>query len=256
MIKIRNLTKSFSNNHVLRDLNLDIRDGEITFIIGKSGSGKSVLLKHLLGLMKPDEGSVLLDDSEMTKLEGTALYQRLTNVGMIFQMGALFDSMTIGENVTFYLENHGTIGQKKIDRSTIRERGEAALQSVGLSGTYDLFPSELSGGMRKRASLARTVIYRPDYVCYDEPTTGLDPITAQLVAELILKVHKELNGTTVVVSHDIITTLYCADRIALIEEGQIVVCEKPMKFMKTDHTIIRQLNRMIGNDLSLIRNKG
>lgn len=256
MINIKNLTKSFGGNHVLRDLNLDIRDGEITFIIGKSGSGKSVLLKHLLGLMKPDEGSVLLDDVEMTTLEGTALYERLTNVGMIFQMGALFDSMTIGENVTFYLENHGTIAGKKIDRKTIRERGEAALESVGLSGTYDLFPSELSGGMRKRASLARTVIYRPDYVCYDEPTTGLDPITALLVAELILKVHKELNGTTVVVSHDIITTLYCADRIALIEDGRIVVCEKPMKFMKTDHTIIRELNRMIGNDLSLIRNKG
>lgn len=256
MINIKNLTKSFGENHVLRDLNLDIRDGEITFIIGKSGSGKSVLLKHLLGLMKPDEGSVLLDDVEMTTLEGTALYERLTNVGMIFQMGALFDSMTIGENVTFYLENHGTIAGKEIDRKTIRERGEAALESVGLSGTYDLFPSELSGGMRKRASLARTVIYRPDYVCYDEPTTGLDPITALLVAELILKVHKELNGTTVVVSHDIITTLYCADRIALIEDGRIVVCEKPMKFMKTDHTIIRELNRMIGNDLSLIRNKG
>lgn len=256
MIKIENLTKSFSDNHVLKDLNLEIRDGEIMFIVGKSGSGKSVLLKHVMGLMKPDHGSVHLDDTDMTKLEGKALYDRLRNVGMIFQMGALFDSMTVGENVTFYLENHAKVAGHDIDRSTIRQLGEEALKSVELEGTYDMYPSELSGGMKKRASVARGVCYQPDYLFYDEPTTGLDPITAQRIAELIVKQHEALQGTTVVVSHDIVTTLYCAHRIALIENGVIEVCDTPMKFMKTKHDSIDQFNRMIGKDLSLIRNKG
>jgi len=256
MISIKNLIKSFGAKDVLRGLDLEIRDGEILFIVGKSGSGKSVLIKHIIGLMKPDSGQVLINETEMTELEGPKLYERLTNIGMIFQGGALFDSMNIGENVTFHLRNHGTIAGEKIERSKIREYGEQALISVGLENTYKLFPSELSGGMRKRASIARALIYKPDILFYDEPTTGLDPITAQRIAELILTQHLELKGaTTVVVSHDLVTTLYCADRIALIEDGKIVICESPMKFMKHDHESIKFFLKMIGHDLSLIRNK-
>lgn len=256
MIEIKNLNKSFGSKKVLDDLNLEIRDGEILFIVGKSGSGKSVLLKHVTGLMKPDSGEVLFNGVDMTKLQGQPLLEQLKNIGMIFQLGALFDSMSVGENVTFYPKNHGTIGDKKIPSSEIRELGEKVLERVGLKDTYDLQPSELSGGMKKRASVARGVIYKPQCLLYDEPTTGLDPITAQTIAELICDEQEELKGTTVVVSHDIITTLYCADRIALIENGRIEICEKPLKFMQYDHDTIKQFNRMIGHDLSLIRNRG
>ncbi len=256
MIEIKNLAKNFGPKKVLDDLNLTIYDREILFIVGKSGSGKSVLLKHIIGLMKPDHGEVLIDGTDMTTLTGTDLIERLYNIGMIFQSGALFDSMSVGKNVTFYLENHAKVAGEKIKRSQIRELGEKALELVGLGGTYDLQPSELSGGMRKRAAVARGVVYKPDYTFYDEPTTGLDPITGRRVAELIVTLHQAGKGTTIAVSHDIVTTLYCADRIALIEDGTIKIVDTPMNFMKYENDSIKEFNRMIGYDLSLIRNKG
>ena len=252
VIRMTNVKKSFNGNHVLRGLNLEIPDGEIFALVGKSGSGKSVILKHIMGLMKPEEGSILIDQDEMTTLEGNALYKKLMDVGMIFQMGALFDSMTIKENVAFYLREHLLRGGKKIDPSDINNLVSEALKKVGLSDTENLFPSSLSGGMRKRASIARCVVYQPKYLLYDEPTTGLDPVTSQTIAQLIVDQQQELKGTSIVVSHDIVTTLAIADRIALIEEGVIEIVASPKEFMSHDHPTIQVFNDMIGHDLSLI----
>lgn len=256
MIRIKDVDKSFNGNHVLRGLNLEIRDGEIFVIVGRSGSGKSVLIKHCIGLLKPNNGEIFMDEDDMTTLTGPHLYERLKNVGMIFQMGALFDSMTVGDNVGFYLHEHKLRGGKKIKTSDINGLVEEALEKVGLGGTANLFPSSLSGGMKKRASLARSIIFQPKYLFYDEPTTGLDPVTAATIAKLIVAQHEELKGTTVVVSHDIVTTLYVADRIALIENGVIEIVDKPEAFMNHDHPTIDLFRKSIGNDFSLIRNRG
>lgn len=252
MIVMKNVFKSFNGNKVLRGLNLEIIDGEIFVLLGKSGSGKSVILKHLMGLMKPEHGEVLIDGDDMTKLSGPDLYNKLLNVGMIFQMGALFDSMTIAQNTGFYLREHGLRGGKKIALSDIKKYVSESLEKVGLSGTEDLYPGSLSGGMRKRASIARCVIYKPKYLLYDEPTTGLDPVTSQTIAKLIVDQQNELKGTTIVVSHDIVTTLAIADRVALIEEGKIEIIAPPKEFIQHNHPTIKVFNEMIGNDLSLI----
>ncbi len=252
MMTMKNVFKSFNGNKVLRGLNLEIHDGEIFVLLGKSGSGKSVILKHLMGLMKPEQGEVLIDNDDMTKLSGQALYAKLLNLGMIFQMGALFDSMTVAQNVGFYLREHGIRGGKKIALSDIKKFVSEALENVGLAGTEELYPGNLSGGMRKRASIARCIVYKPKYLLYDEPTTGLDPVTAQTIAKLIVEQQNELQGTTVVVSHDIVTTLAIADRIALIEDGKIEIVASPKEFMQHKHPTIQVFNEMIGKDLSLI----
>lgn len=255
LIQLKNLYKHFNGNQVLKGLNLEIKDGEIFVILGQSGSGKSVLLKHITGLMKADEGEVLVDHEDMTLLEGTKLYNKLQNMGMIFQMGALFDSLTVGENVAFYLTEHLKRGGNKIDKSAIKSLVATSLEKVGLKGTEDLYPSSLSGGMKKRASIARCVIYQPKYLLYDEPTTGLDPVTAQTIAKLIVEQQQELQGTTIVVSHDIVTTLYIADRIALIVDGMIEIAADPVTFMQHKHPTIDLFNQMIGGNLDLIRKR-
>lgn len=256
MIRIKNLNKSFNGNHVLRGVNLEIIDGEIFVIIGRSGSGKSVLLKHCIGLFKPNSGEVLIDQDDMTALTGPKLYEKLKSTSMVFQMCALFDSMTVGENIGFYLREHLLRGGKKIKPSDINGFVEEALEKVGLGGTANLSPSSLSGGMKKRASIARSIISKPNYIFYDEPTTGLDPETSLTIAKLIVDQHNELKGTTIVISHDIITTLYVADRIALIENGVIQFVDKPNAFLDHDHPTINLIRKSIGNDRSLIRNKG
>lgn len=255
MIVIKDLSKTFRNNHVLKNLSLEIYDKEIFVILGQSGHGKSVLLKHIMGLMKPCSGTIHIDGIDMTTLAGTALYETLKNVGMIFQGCALFDSMTIEENVAFFLREHQIRGGKPIKSSEIKPLVDEALQKVGLEGTQHLYPSSLSGGMKKRAAIARGMIYQPKYLLYDEPTTGLDPVTAANIAKHIVKAQEDLQGTTIVVSHDIVTTLYIADRIALIEHGKIVALGTPIEFMKTSHPTIDLFNRMIGGDLNLIRKR-
>lgn len=253
MITIKDISKSFGGNHVLKNLNLEIYDNEILVILGKSGQGKSVILKHIVGLMKPDSGDIFIDDHHMSVLEGAPLYEALKNVATIYQMGALFDSMTIAENVGFYLREHLTKGGEKISKNDIAELVTDSLKKVDLEGVEHLYPSDISGGMRKRVSIARGTIYKPKYICYDEPTTGLDPVTAVTIAECIEKQQDELKGTTILVSHDIPTTLRIADRIALLDDGQVKICTDPLTFMKTDHPIIHQFNESIGGDLSLIR---
>jgi phospholipid/cholesterol/gamma-HCH transport system ATP-binding protein len=253
MIRLKHVYKSFGENQVLKDLNLEIKNEEVFVLLGQSGYGKSVILKHLMGLMKPDSGEVLIDGVDMAQLKGRKLYAKLLDIGMIFQMGALFDSMTVGENVAFYLEEHGIRNGKKINKADIPQLVREALEKVGLKGKEDLYPSDLSGGMRKRASIARTLIYQPKYVFYDEPTTGLDPVTAMTIADLILSQHRELRRTTVVVSHDIVSALRIADRIGLIEKGEIKLVAPPEEFMKFDHPTVRIFNKMIGGDIDGIR---
>lgn len=253
MIQLKHVYKSFGDNVVLNDLNLEIKDNEIFVILGKSGMGKSVILKHIVGLMKPDKGEILLDEHRMHELEGVKLYAALKNVATIYQMGALFDSMTVGENIGFYLREHLTKGGEKIKKSDIRGLVGDALKLVGLEGIEDLYPSDISGGMRKRVSIARGSIYKPKYICYDEPTTGLDPVTALAIGDCIEKQQDELKGTTIVVSHDIPTTLRIADRIALLDNGTVEICADPLTFMNTKHPIIDEFNTSIGGDLSLIK---
>ncbi len=252
MIRLKNVYKAFGDNKVLVDFNLEIQDNEIFVLVGKSGIGKSVVLKLITGMMKPDSGEVYIDDYPMHLLEDAKLYDALKNVATIYQMGALFDSMTIAENVGFYLREHLTKGGEKIAKSDISGLVVESLNKVGLEDIEHLYPSNISGGMRKRVSIARGSIYKPKYICYDEPTTGLDPVTALAIAQCIEQQQDELKGTTIVVSHDIPTTLKIADRIALLDNGKVEVCADPLTFMRADHPIIHQFNITIGHDLSLI----
>ena len=246
MIRLKNVHKSFGDKIVLNGFNLEVEDGEILSVMGGSGTGKSVTLKHMVGLLRPDSGEVYVDDYDMTQIKGEKLYNALMNIGFIFQSGALFDSMSVYENVAFYLLEHKKRRGKPINRVDIPRYVKETLESVGLENVEHLDPADLSGGMRKRVALARSVVYGPKYLLYDEPTTGLDPNLSKIVAELILKVHNELNGTTVVVTHDLITALKISTRIALLEDGVIKFIAKPEEFMQFDHPTIAYFRQMIG----------
>jgi phospholipid/cholesterol/gamma-HCH transport system ATP-binding protein len=255
MIRIKSLSKSFNGRSVLKNLDLTIHEGETLVIVGKSGSGKSVLLKHMIGLLKPDSGSVFINDIDITLLQDRDLYSALREVGMVFQGGALFDSLSIFDNVAFYFNEHKADNTgKKYNNEQIKHDVLDILKKVGLEGTEKFLPSELSGGMRKRAALARGVVYKPNYIFYDEPTTGLDPVTSEQISNLILKMQEDLtDATSIVVTHDIPSALMIADKMALIEDGVIEVLEEPLKFMKTDHPTINYFNKIIGKDYSLIK---
>ena len=258
MIRIKGVSKRLGNQEVLKNIDLEIADGEIFVIVGRSGAGKSVLLRHILGFHKPDAGEVFLDEAPISALEGPELYKALKRVSMIFQLNALFDSKTVGENVGFYLKEH-RINPKtgeKITPSDMAILIEEALNSVGLKGIEDLQISDLSGGMKKRVAIARGVISEPRYIFYDEPTSGLDPVTADAIGDLIVEqqnAHPE--RTAIVVSHDIPITVGIADRIALIDEGEIQIVAPPHEFMQADNPIIAKFREIIGNDMSLIRGK-
>lgn len=242
MIRIKNLWKRYGNFDVLRGLNLEVHQGEILVILGRSGVGKSVLLRHIIGIEKPDQGSIEVDGIVITELKKNQIYHAVRNMGMLFQGSALFDSMNIEENTAFYLKQHRDIVTKKrLPPEVIKQKVKEALQMVGLEGTEQKMPSDLSGGMRKRAGLARLIVYRPSILLYDEPTTGLDPITAQQINELIVKTQNELKGTSIVVTHDINSALFMADRLALHQDGQIVHVAEPESFMKFDNPTINFL---------------
>ncbi len=246
MITIRNLKKSFKKFKVLDGLNLDVEKGETLVILGRSGMGKSVLLKHIIGITKPDEGTIDIGENRISDLSGPALYKAVINMGMLFQGAALFDSMSVEENTGFFLDQHGDMANhKKFTDEEIKEKVAHALDMVGLAGTENKMPSELSGGMRKRAALARLIVYRPSIILYDEPTTGLDPITAMQINELIVKTQHELKATSIVVTHDILSALHVADRLALLDEGKIVHIAAPEAFMKIDNPIIEFLRKTI-----------
>lgn len=236
MIRIKNLWKRYGQVDVLKGLHLEAHGGEILVILGRSGVGKSVLLRHIIGIEKPDEGSIEVDGVMISELKKNHLYQAVKNMGMLFQGSALFDSMNIEENTAFYLKQHTDLSKEEIEKKV-----KEALSMVGLEGTEKKMPSDLSGGMRKRAGLARLIVYRPSILLYDEPTTGLDPITAQQINELIVSTQNELKGTSIVVTHDINSALYMADRLALHQEGQIAHVADPETFLQIDNPIINCL---------------
>lgn len=249
MIKVKHLWKKYDEIEVLKGLTVDIHDGETLVILGRSGVGKSVLLKHLIGLTKPDRGTIDIDDVRITDLSGPSLYNALHNMGMLFQGAALFDSMNIEENTGFYLKQHGNKETgKAYTNAELAETVAEALEMVGLEGTQNMMPSELSGGMKKRAALARLIVYRPKILLYDEPTTGLDPITAMHINELIVKIQRELKGTSIVVTHDIVSALFVGDRLALHKDGKIAYIADPDTFIQIDDPEIKFLHKLITED--------
>ncbi len=235
MIRVRGLCKTFAGQPVLQGVDLDIVRGETLVIIGRSGSGKSVLVKHLLGLIHPDAGSIKFDDQEVTGLKGEALYALRQRFGYLFQGAALFDSLTVGENVGLGLREHAKRPPAEID-AIVRER----LAMVGLEGIEDKKPAELSGGMKKRVGLARAIAMDPDVVIYDEPTTGLDPIMADVINDLIRELQKRLAITSVVVTHDMVSATKIADRVSMLYEGRIIFTGTPAELGATEDPFVRQ----------------
>jgi phospholipid/cholesterol/gamma-HCH transport system ATP-binding protein len=256
MITIRNLWKKFGKLQVLAGMDLEVKSGETLVILGPSGIGKSVLLKHIIGILKPDDGSIDVDGVEITELKGSELLRAVRHMGMLFQGGALFDSMSVEDNAAFYLREHGDPHTgKKVSHAEINDRVSHALELVGLAGTQKKMPSELSGGMRKRAALARVIVYRPQIVLYDEPTTGLDPIIAMQINELIVKTQEELKATSIVVTHDMFSALYVGDRLALIRDGKIAHLAEPDEFLKIDDPLIKFLYTTISQDPRTLKEK-
>jgi phospholipid/cholesterol/gamma-HCH transport system ATP-binding protein len=235
MIKLHGVHKSFGPNHVLRGCDLEVRDGETLTIIGGSGTGKSVTLKLMVGLLKPDRGEITVDEQDITQLDEAGLAEVQRKFAYVFQMGALFDSLTVGQNVAFGLQNLGKVDPRELP-AIVREK----LALVGLTGIDHLKPAELSGGMRKRVAIARAVAMSPKYLLYDEPTTGLDPIMSDVINELIVALQKKLGVTAVVVTHDMKSAYKISTRIAMLYEGKIVGVDTPENIQKSDNPLIRQ----------------
>ena len=235
MIEIINLYKAFNGHQVLDNLNLTVARGETLVIIGRSGCGKSVLLKHIIGLMAPDAGQVLVDGQDMAAAHGPQLTQLRVRFGMLFQGAALFDSLSVGENVAFGLREHTTLSERQI-----AERVREALKIVGLEGIEERAPAELSGGMRKRVGLARALCMNPEIMLYDEPTTGVDPIMADAINDLICMLHDRFKVTSVAVTHDMKSAYKIATRIAMLYEGRIVTVGTPAAIRHTTHPIVKQ----------------
>lgn len=237
-IECRGVWKSFFNNPVLTGVDIDIERGKTIVIMGQSGCGKSVLLKHFVGLLYPDRGSIVVDGEEIARLNRKNLFRIRMRFGMVFQSAALFDSMTVGENVGLALAEH-------TDKSAeeILEIGREKLSMVGLGDVLDKKPAELSGGMKKRVGIARAIVMNPDCVLYDEPTTGLDPIMADAINNLILKLKQELNITSVVVTHDLQSAFKVADAIAMLAGGKIIFRGTPEEVQSSDNPKVRQFIR-------------
>ncbi len=236
MIEIRGLSKKLGRRQVLEGLDLDVRRGETLVVLGPSGTGKSVLLKHIIGLMKPDAGSIRIEGEEIVGLSEKELNRVRQRFGMLFQGAALFDSMTVGENVGLAMQEHRRdMAPEEVERR-VRER----LEWVGLEDAAGMKPASLSGGMRKRAGLARALALDPEYILYDEPTTGLDPITADVINQLILDLQKRLHVTSVVVTHELQSAYTVADRVVLLYQGRVVFDGTVEQTRHTDDPMVRQ----------------
>lgn len=235
MIEIIGVSKTFNYHKVLDNLSLTIERGKTKVIIGRSGCGKSVLLKHIIGILMPDSGIVKVDGITINKLKEKELNKVRMKIGMLFQGGALFDSLTVAENVGFVLEEY-----TELDEATIAERVKEALSLVGLHAIEDLMPSELSGGMKKRVALARAICMRPELILYDEPTTGVDPITADAINELIRELQSKLKVTSVVVTHDMTSAYKVADHIAMLYQGKIIANGTPEEIKNTQNPVVKQ----------------
>jgi phospholipid/cholesterol/gamma-HCH transport system ATP-binding protein len=223
---------------VLRGLDLDVATGSITVVIGRSGGGKSVLLRHLIGLLRPDAGRVLVDGADITRLHGRALDEVRRRYGVVFQGGALFDSITCAGNVAFPLRE-----KLRLRAVEVATRVEAALTQVGLEGMGSKYPAEVSGGMRKRVAIARALVTEPEIVFFDEPTTGLDPILVNTIHHLILELHRKLRFTAVMVSHEIPEIFEIADTVAMLHEGRIAEVGPPAVIQASPNPVVRQFIR-------------
>jgi phospholipid/cholesterol/gamma-HCH transport system ATP-binding protein len=235
MIEVRNLMKRFGTHSILDGASFRIEKGESVVIIGRSGGGKSVLLKHLIGLLKPDAGQVLIEGEDIVPMNERELLRVRRKFGMLFQSAALFDSMTVTENVAFALRR-----DRSLSESEIRRKVAEVLDMVDLPGTEDRKPSELSGGMRKRVGLARAIIYQPQIVLYDEPTTGLDPIVSDSIDQLILRVRDRLDVTTVVVTHDMRSTRRLGQRILMLHNQRIYATGTPEEIFNSQDPVVRR----------------
>lgn len=233
-IELKGIHKAFGPNRVLRGFSLDVEDGETLAVVGQSGTGKSVALKHVVGLLKPDEGEVWVDGQQVDKLPQEDLYEVRRNVGYVFQFAALFDSLTIGENVGLGLRR--IPGMTDLD---IRTRVKECMALVELEGYEDRYPAQLSGGQRKRAGLARAIATQPSYLLYDEPTTGLDPVTTTVIDRLIIRTREELNVTSVVITHDMGSAYRVADRIGMLYDGVIRFMGTPEEIQACQDPVVR-----------------
>ena len=240
MIKLENVCKSFDGVPALKDVSLEIEDGETRAIIGGSGSGKSTLLRLIIGLIKPDSGRIWIDDDEITHMDEKELDRVRLKMGMVFQYSALFDSMTVGDNVSFGLREHTDLSEDKI-QEIVAEK----LELVGLPGMQKMMPGELSGGMKKRVSLARAIAFAPKIILYDEPSSGLDPIMTGKIDDLIIHAQKELNVTSVVVTHDMASACHISDRIAMIYEGELIAVDTVKNFKQIDDPRIRAFMKSV-----------
>jgi phospholipid/cholesterol/gamma-HCH transport system ATP-binding protein len=247
MIEAVNLHKSFDRNPVLNGVDLRIETGESVVIIGRSGGGKSVLLKHLIGLLLPDSGAVRVDGEDLAAMDERQLLQVRRKYGMVFQGSALFDSMTVAENVGFVLQREGTCKP-----SEIAQRVAEALAMVDLGGTEDKKPAELSGGMRKRVGLARSIIYQPQILLYDEPTTGLDPVVADSIDRLILRVSEQLKVTSIAVTHDMRSARRIGRRILMLHEGRINASGTPDEIFNSKDPIVQRFVQGVSDPKEII----
>lgn len=235
MIEIINLCKSFGGNEVLKDLNLTIKKGETTVIIGRSGCGKSVLLKHIVGLLKPDDGQVFIEAKDITHMGNKELNSIRMKIGMLFQGAALFDSLSVANNVAFFLLEHSNK-----PKDVVRKRVKECLGLVGLSDIENVKPAELSGGMKKRVGLARAICMQPEIILYDEPTTGVDPIMGDIINDLIKDLHDKLKVTSIAVTHDMKSAYKIADKIAMLYDGKIIIHGTPDEIENSQNPIVKQ----------------
>lgn len=235
VISLQHLHKSFGGKPVLRDMSIDVEQGESLVIVGGSGTGKSVTLKHIIGLLKPDKGRVVIVDEDVTAMNDVELNKFRRHFGMSFQEGALFDSMSVFENVAFPLRRH-----TRMTEAEIRARVEECLEDVHLHNVEKKRPSELSGGMRRRVGFARAISLKPDILLFDEPTTGLDPVISDVIADLIVEMDQKLGTTTVTITHDMKVAFKIADRVAMLHEGKIIAEGTPEEFQASKNPIVEQ----------------
>ncbi len=240
MIRIVNVVKKFGTKVALNNINLEIADGETLAIIGGSGSGKSTLLRLMIGLIQPTSGEIWIGNDEISRLNEKEMMRVRLRMGMVFQYSALFDSMTVGDNVAFGLVEHTNYDKEKI-QSIVREK----LHQVGLDGVENRMPNELSGGMKKRVSLARAIAFGPEIIFYDEPSSGLDPITTNRIDELIIETQRALKVTSIVVTHDMVSACRIANRIAMVYNGDLIAVDTPDNFKKIQDPRVKEFFRII-----------
>lgn len=236
VLVIRHLYKSFGNNHVLIDFNLELKKGESVVVLGKSGSGKSVLIKCIIGLLQPDKGSIKMFEKNIPDIKNEELDKIRAKVGFLFQSNALYDSMTVRDNLEFPLRRHWIqVSQDEVNTMVLE-----ALEDVGLKHTVNMMPAELSGGMRKRIALARTLILKPEIILYDEPTTGLDPITAKEIIELMMEIQRKYNTTSLIISHDMNCVRMASDRVVILLDGRCHISDTYEHLKQNQDTKVKQ----------------